>query len=151
GVPAQIIAAEYKLQTGAAGADNVALGSLPVGVDTDTGTLGTALEVSDSTGVAHPDRIERCPVSGERFAGVHVPCWEQAVEVALKAAECFPWVRAVGWDIAVTPDGPFIVEGNWAWGHTGAQVGPARGLYHGAFKKVCDRLRAEGRAEKELV
>ena len=37
---------------------------------------------------------------------------KEAFEMALKAALEVPEVRYVGWDIAITKDGPVIMEGN---------------------------------------
>lgn len=150
-IPAHVVAAEYKIQTGSTGADNVALGALPVGVDAETGVLGTGVHIDSDTGVAFLQRVEVVPSSGQRFTGTQIPLWADTLALATRAADSFPYARAVGWDIAVTPEGPRIVEGNWAWGEKGAQGGPNRGLYHGDFKHVCDRLIREGKADRALV
>lgn len=47
-----------------------------------------------------------------RFADVVVPFIKEAKEYCLKAAERFPELRYIGWDIAITENGPIIVEGN---------------------------------------
>ena len=38
--------------------------------------------------------------------------FKEAKEMVLKAAMVVPQMRYVGWDVAVTPNGPAIIEGN---------------------------------------
>lgn len=52
------------------------------------------------------------PASGHSFIGVQIPFFKESVELCLKAAMVIPGMRYVGWDVAVTPDGPLLVEGN---------------------------------------
>ena len=51
-------------------------------------------------------------IQWQRFSTVKVPYVKEAFDMALKAALLVPEVRYVGWDIAFTPDGPVIMEGN---------------------------------------
>ncbi len=57
---------------------------------------------------AHPD-------SGVRFTGKRLPYWDRILEVCSRAAPITPKVRSVGWDVALTPSGPVIIEGNPDW------------------------------------
>jgi Sugar-transfer associated ATP-grasp len=50
-----------------------------------------------------------------RLENFRVPMWEAVCELAKKAASAFWPVGAVGWDIAVTREGPVLVEGNTVW------------------------------------
>lgn len=52
------------------------------------------------------------PMAKIKFSTVKVPYVKEAFDMALKAALLVPEVRYVGWDIAFTPDGPVIMEGN---------------------------------------
>ena len=65
------------------------------------------------------------PGSGRRVAGVRLPHWEEAVSLVLRAAMAFLPARSLGWDVALTPDGPVIVETNmfW-WPRSGPEQGP---------------------------
>lgn len=55
---------------------------------------------------------EKHPVNGHPFVGFRVPFFKEAVELCKKAALEEPRMRYIGWDVAVTPDGPALVEGN---------------------------------------
>lgn len=52
------------------------------------------------------------PMAKIKFSTVKVPYVKEAFDMALKAALLVPEVRYVGWDIAFTPNGPVIMEGN---------------------------------------
>lgn len=151
GLPARVLRAIYKLQTAGSGVDNLAQGSVAIAVDMETGVLGTGWTKPKANRLPDPKRLEADPATGARFTGVRVPYWREVLDVALRGAEAFSSVRVLGWDIAVTPQGPFILEGNWSWGETGAQAGFGRGLYFGDFRHVADRLIAEGKANRALV
>ena len=43
--------------------------------------------------------------------------WREILDLLQEAARVVPSVRYVGWDVAVTPDGPLLVEGNQYPGH----------------------------------
>jgi|SRR6185312_9751370 len=62
---------------------------------------------------ARPDkRYQRLFWNGAQVEGIRMPCFEQAVELVLQAAEVMPPVSIVNWDVVVTPEGPVILEGN---------------------------------------
>jgi hypothetical protein len=58
--------------------------------------------------------IEKHPDSGAMIRGFHLPCWAQLRPFAEHAHEGFSDRVVVGWDIALTADGPILVEANGA-------------------------------------
>lgn len=52
------------------------------------------------------------PGNGFKFLGFKVPMIKELKELAIKAASLDKSIRYVGWDIAITEDGPAIIEGN---------------------------------------
>ena len=44
-----------------------------------------------------------------------MPFWKEVLDLCSRAARIIPNLRSVGWDVALTPDGPVIVEGNPDW------------------------------------
>ena len=55
------------------------------------------------------------PITGNRIEGFHLPLWEDCRALAKESAFKFLPVRTTGWDIALTPKGPVIVEANMWW------------------------------------
>lgn len=87
--------------------DNWAAGGIAIGIQ-DNGHLkkygfykpGHGLKES-----VHPN-------TGVKFTDFRVPQFKEACEIACKAHKIFFNVRAIGWDIAITEDGPIFIEGN---------------------------------------
>lgn len=80
-------------------------------VDETTGTiLNKAIDKKKNLYSQHPE-------TGKPFIGFTFPYWEEALQMVEKAARMIPQVGYVGWDVAFTPDGPCLVEGNNFPGH----------------------------------
>ena len=58
--------------------------------------------------------IERHPDSGAEISGFRLPCWDQLRPFAEHAHRGFSDRVLIGWDIALTADGPILVEANGA-------------------------------------
>lgn len=85
----------------------------------NSGQGGVICRVDEKTGkicsVATDDYFnvyETHPDTGIRFEGYQLPMVQEAVAFARKAALVVPQICHVGWDVAVTPDGPVLIEGN---------------------------------------
>lgn len=52
------------------------------------------------------------PITKVKFKGFSIPFWKETVEMLSEASEVVPDVGYVGWDVAITPTGPVIIEGN---------------------------------------
>lgn len=92
-------------------ADNWDKGGISVGIDPRTGTFGRGVYKPRYGGAwvsEHPD-------TGVRFEGLVMPEWQAILDICRRAAGLFSGVRSVGWDIALTPQGPVVVEGNALW------------------------------------
>lgn len=59
--------------------------------------------------------IDTHPDTGVSLKGFRIPFWTQAVDLAKTAHRSFPKCGTLGWDIAVTPTGPRIIEANIWW------------------------------------
>lgn len=55
---------------------------------------------------------EEHPATKVPFVGFSVPCYKEAVALCLEAALRVPQMRYIGWDVAISPSGPCLVEGN---------------------------------------
>lgn len=80
------------------------------------------LELSSGRVLRFPDRRLPAPAQA-RYDALHanmspypIPFWDQIIESAIAAHRCFPDVYAIAWDYVITPDGPYMLEGNTGWG-----------------------------------
>ncbi len=112
------------------------LGTIYISIDMNTGTLGTYakknFEWGGNTYTRHPD-------TGFEFAGFTVPYFAAALETAKAAAAFLPY-RLVGWDIAITGEGPVLLEGNINFGFYGAQIADGGYKKNKVFKQFFDEL-----------
>ncbi len=60
--------------------------------------------------------LQEHPVTHAAIEGAKLSIFPELEELALRAHEKIPQVRSIGWDIAYTPKGAEIVEGNTQWG-----------------------------------
>ncbi len=51
--------------------------------------------------------------TGYRFADFRLPYWEESVALVKQAARLIPEIPYIGWDVAVTPTGPQLIEANY--------------------------------------
>jgi hypothetical protein len=92
-------------------ADNWDRGGISIAIDPTTGVLGEGIIKPKYGGQwvqVHPD-------SGVRFTGQQIPYWHQILAFCTQAAKVTPKVRTIGWDVAITPTGPVLIEGNPDW------------------------------------
>lgn len=64
------------------------------------------------------------PDTHVKLQGYVIPFVKDAVQMCLKAATVVPQIRYVGWDVATTPNGPAIIEGNTYCAHDFWQLPP---------------------------
>ena len=86
--------------------DNVDCGGMASRIDLDTGKLLTVgADKQGNTFIKHP-------MTNTSIIGFEIPFWKEAKEMCLKAAQKFPEMRFVAWDVAITANGPTFIEGN---------------------------------------
>lgn len=91
--------------------DNWSAGGIAVGIDLETGRLRR-------DGVYGPEygrRVERHPNTNIEFEGFEIPYFAEAIWMTIGLHGFFYGVHSVGWDIAITEDGPVFLEGNNRW------------------------------------
>lgn len=62
------------------------------------------------------------PITGVNILGLKLPYWKDTLEMLEKASTVVPQVGYIGWDIAITPEGPVIIEGNTTPGYKYYQI-----------------------------
>jgi hypothetical protein len=125
------IGAFLRLARGEAVVDNISAGGLMATVDLDSGEISAANRRWDPYVL-----VDRHPDTGALFAGKTLPQWREIVEVAVRAHAAFPQFAFVSWDIAPTPGGPSIIEGNHHGGTVAFQEINGRPLSQTPFADV---------------
>ena len=86
--------------------DNVDCGGMAARVDLLSGKLLTvAADKAGNTYTKHP-------ITGMEIIGFQLPCFEEAKAMCLEAMRMVPSMRYVAWDVALTEQGPTLIEGN---------------------------------------
>ena len=110
GAQAEILSAFLRVGGKGNNVDNVSAGGVFVGIHLETGKLKEkALNFfhgsqSFGTFIANP-------ANGVLFDGFLVPLFDEVKETVIRAAEYIP-SALVGWDVAVGPSGPVLIEAN---------------------------------------
>ncbi len=104
----RVIAAFWKIPRQGMVADNLWRGAMIGAVNIATGEVGpvrTGLGPAADWCQTHPD-------TGGRFEGVQVPHWSALVDCVTRASGLLSGLPLVGWDVAISQDGPVIIEAN---------------------------------------
>lgn len=91
--------------------DNMAAGNLAAPIDQATGIVNGPGVYSDIT--RQPETVH--PVTGVSIQGFQLPFWQETLQLVEKASRAHPQNRSIGWDVAITPEGPGLIEGNHDW------------------------------------
>jgi hypothetical protein len=92
--------------------DNYSEGGILASIDVGTGTMGRG---HMQTGGARIE-VQRHPDTGIQIEGTELPWWPETLDLVRKLTAVTQQIRAVGWDIIISPDGPVVLEGNHDWG-----------------------------------
>jgi len=115
----EIVCAVFRMATGGQSTDNFSIAGLAAPIHLVTGRLGVAVRSDPDLVIAavasHPD-------TGATIEGSSLPWWPEAKALALHAHSKLPKIACVGWDVALTPTGPVLIEANWAPGARLAQA-----------------------------
>lgn len=111
-----IIAAALRMGNGGV-TDNLHGGGLCASVDTESGIV-------QSVGYdKFNKKYFKHPVSNKIIIGFQIPNWDNVIATTIEAAKLIPEFKWIGWDIAVTPVGVAIIEGNHNQGIDLVQIG----------------------------
>lgn len=92
--------------------DNLSSGGITCKIDVESGeidSLGYSFDITKPLCKEHP-------VSGVALVGFKIPYWDEVKAMCLQAASKYTDNKSVGWDVAIKPDGPLLIEGNHDWG-----------------------------------
>ena len=114
----QIGSAYIRFGRGGNFVDNTTSGGIRAGVDLTSGVICTP----GSEDIHLGGRLfEKHPDTGVRLIGFKIPFFNECMETAIEASRYLGY-PLVGWDIAVSPTGPVLVEGNSRPNHHGSEI-----------------------------
>lgn len=114
---AKVIATFIKIGRAGRCVDNAGGGgNVDVCVDVATGEIRHAIQFG---GWRNVKDIDCHPDSGAQLNGVLVENWEAVKAEVIRFQQAFPYCKVAGWDIALTDDGPVVIEVNDFWDRTG--------------------------------
>lgn len=64
-------------------------------------------------------QITHHPDTNTQIEGMMIDNWESIKQQVMEFQKAIPYVKAAGWDIAITDEGPVVVEVNDMWDRTG--------------------------------
>ncbi len=115
---ANVVYAFIRIGNGDRPVDNINAGGMCAPIDAESGIISH---------VAYDkDRItyENHPNTGYPIKGAKIPMWEDSLALIKEVGDILPQIGYVGWDVAVTPTGPVLIEGNNLPGHDILQLPP---------------------------
>lgn len=105
-IKGKLVSAVLRMGVGGAFVDNGCSGGIFAGLDVDTGIVTTqGADLKDHRFLLHP-------TTGVTIPGFQVPQWEQVRATVEQAVTLAPEAVIIGWDVAITADGPVLIEGN---------------------------------------
>lgn len=113
----KLYAAFIKIGRNGSDVDNAGSGgNVDVAIDIPTGKLYNAIEFNSWHNIVkithHPDTNN--PIEGELIQN-----WDKIVKDVCDYQARIPQLKVIGWDIAITDDGPIVIEMNNWWDTTG--------------------------------
>ena len=114
---AKVIATFIKIGRAGRCVDNAGGGgNVDVCVDVETGEIRYAIQFD---GWHNVKDIDCHPDNGNLLNGVVIENWESVKAEVIRFQQAFPYCKVAGWDIAITDDGPVVIEINDFWDRTG--------------------------------
>jgi hypothetical protein len=89
--------------------DNFHAGGIAAAINLETGLLGPASNLGADASLGW---LDTHPNSGAAIRGRPVPDWVQLAPFVERAHQVFSERVLIGWDVAVTAQGPMLVEAN---------------------------------------
>ena len=111
-----LMASFIRIGNGKAVVDNFNSGGMTAMIDIESGKI-----IEDAIN-KNGEIFSEHPLSRTKINGFEIPYFEEAKKMVIEAAKLSKNVRYVGWEVAITIDGPTLVEGNQYPGHDIYQV-----------------------------
>lgn len=135
-----IMSAYLRLSISGLPVDNITSGGCLVGINTDTGRLMkyAFTSITRAGGLL----FDAHPVSKVVFKDYEIPYFQESVKFIKKAAALIPEVKLIGWDIAIRPNGPLIIEGNHQYDMTMSDLAYGGYRKNKIFNKLLEEIKS---------
>lgn len=91
--------------------DNLAAGNMAATIDIINGVVdspGVYSDITKADAYIHP-------ITGVSIIGFQIPYWSETLAMVKAAALIDTRNKSIGWDVAITENGPELIEGNHDW------------------------------------
>jgi len=105
------LSALLKLGSSKSPCDNWAAGGIIVGIDLDSGKLKEYGFYKPGYG----GKVTEHPETKVRFKDFEIPYYQESINLVKRIHAYFYGIHSIGWDIAISHEGPVILEGNERW------------------------------------
>lgn len=102
----RIVAALLRIGHSGSYVDNFSRGGIALGIDQETG------QAYPEASLETAERITHHPDTQYRFGDFQVPDWPAIKSFVLRCCQQFNYFPHLGWDIALTDEGPLVIEQN---------------------------------------
>lgn len=136
-----ILGAVWKVPRAGQVADNLWRGNMVAPVDAKTGVAAAAFERPRADAPRHASH----PDTGAALEGMELPHWPAVIQQVRRGAGLIQMLPLVGWDIALGPGGPVVVEANTAPAFDLLQLTGGRGLLAGEMGVLLAAARGDAR------
>lgn len=85
--------------------DNFSSGGMYTFIDENGFVKTPAIDKNDNI-------YEKHPITNKDIINLEIPYFKEAIELVKKASLEIPLIKYIGWDVAITNNGPIIIEGN---------------------------------------
>jgi hypothetical protein len=132
----ELLRALWKVPVGAHVADNFWRdGNMLAALDPVDGRVARVVR-----GVGHRQtEVASHPDTGHELVGQRLPDWDVATSLCLRTAASLPGLAMQAWDVALTAEGPLLLEVNNGGDFNLPQHAFGQGLYQGRLREFAER------------
>lgn len=127
-----VMGAALRLGNGREPTDNLSGGGVVAEIDLESGRLQKVVSLDTELPVYLTDH----PMTDVTITGKIIPDWGEVMALVREAARKLAFLPCIGWDVAVTDQGPVIVEINSRPRCRPIQVANGKGILTGAFSEA---------------
>lgn len=129
-----VLMASFRMPVGKSFLDNFHAGGIAAGISNKgLMTAAITMNIADGEYFNHPDT--KATIKGEAL-----PHYDKIIRLALDAQRVFNRFYFVGWDIALTEDGPILIEANTNWDTEIVQATNSIPLGESKFTDIMEQL-----------